>query len=326
MKNVAPTLSAKSYLPLKPAFLLSTFYMLLVLACVSSVATPVPTLLPTLTSFPDPIIFTIGSCDELAPGAQIPLAVTGVPGSGIVYTWSASAGVFSPPVGMNVLYTAPSAGGDVIITVVAEKGGQTSDAMITCTVIAPAPLPTDTPPPATLAPTLPAIPTATKWTCTSYRPQKPIEKGNIPGEVKIDKPAQGAMDIPARASVQAAGTSTGIPEGKYLWLFVYSQKADRYYPQTMDALTGWQPDPTTGQDGGWLINISFGAPQECFEVIVMVAELSASQSIADQLEAWAAVNTYSGYKLNGPSSANPPESPGFPDGIVEKASVEVWAK
>ena len=319
------TLAARSHLPLKPVFLLSLLYLLAVIACGSSAPTPVSTSTPTLISIPKPTIVPSRPC-ELVPGEEIPLAITGVSVSGVVYTWSASAGLVTPPEGPAVSYIAPNTGGDVIITVTAEKDGQTSDGMITCKVIAPTQLPIDTPLAATLTPTLPPMPTPTTWTCTSYRSQKPVQKGNIPGEVKIDTPLQGTINLPFGQGVQVAGTYTGIPAGKYLWVFVYSQEADLYYPQSKDSANGWQPDRTTGQDGRWSLKVSFGGSQLCFEVIAMVADVPASQSIADQLQKWAALNNYVGYKLNGPSSADPPNMPGLPNGVVEKASIEVRTK
>ncbi len=55
----------------------------------------------------------------------------------------------------------------------------------------------------------------------------------------------------------------------------------------------------------------------------MVANAEASLAIAEQLQRWAAAKDYTGYELNGPSSAEAPDPPGFPDGLVEKASIEV---
>lgn len=176
----------------------------------------------------------------------------------------------------------------------------------------PAPLPTP-------------VPTPTSWACASYRPAK-VQKGDVPGEVKIDMPRQGTTDVPSGQNVQAAGSHTGIPAGNYLWVFIYSPDAGlhgRYYPQTRDAAKSWQPEPTTGQDGRWSLNVSFGAVNLCYEVIVMVADAAASQSIADQLKTWDDLKHFPGYELNGPPTAVPPDGPGFPDGLVEKASIEV---
>jgi hypothetical protein len=145
----------------------------------------------------------------------------------------------------------------------------------------------------------------------------------------IDTPQQGTIDIPSGKDIQVAGSYTGIPEGKYLWVFIYSADAGlhgRYYPQTKDALNGWQPDPTTGQDGHWTLKVNFGAPNLCYEIIVVMADPEASRAITAQLKSWADVNNYAGYELNGPATADPPEAPGFPSGLVEKASIEVKTK
>jgi hypothetical protein len=148
----------------------------------------------------------------------------------------------------------------------------------------------------------------------------------VPGEVKIDKPLPGTTGIPSNQDVQVSGSQAGVPEGMYLWVFIYSADAGlhgRYYPQTVDALQNWQPLPTTGQDGRWSIDVRFGAPNLCYEIIAMLADAQASQSIAEQLQNWADARNYTGYELNGPESAEPPNPPGFPDGLVEKASIEI---
>jgi hypothetical protein len=58
----------------------------------------------------------------------------------------------------------------------------------------------------------------------------------------------------------------------------------------------------------------------------MVANAEANQAIVAQLQKWAAVDNYTGYELIGPVSADPPNAPRLPDGLVEKASIEVRTK
>lgn len=275
----------------------------------------------TSTSAPALTIITGGPC-EMAPGETMPLGVSGMPGSDVSYSWTASAGNVNPPDNAAVTYTAPDKPGEVIIRVVAEKGDVASEAMVACQVIGPTQTPANTEVP---TPTLTPTPSPTPWECTSYRSTK-LQSADIPGQVTINTPAQGASDISSGQRVQVAGSHTGIPEGKYLWVFIYSANAGlhgRYYPQTKDALKGWQPEPTTGEDGLWTVDVGFGAPNLCYEVIVLVADAEASQSIANQLKAWADLDNFGGYELNGPETAIPPDGPGFPDGLVEKASIEV---
>ena len=148
----------------------------------------------------------------------------------------------------------------------------------------------------------------------------------MPGEVIINTPLQGAADIPSGQDVQVSGSYTGIPEGMYLWVFLYSADAGlhgRYYPQTVNALENWQPEQTTSSNGRWSIDVNFGAANLCYEVIVVIAEADASQTVADQLKTWADAADYTGYELNGPALAEPPDPPGFPAGLVEKASIEI---
>jgi len=318
-----------SFLSRKAVLFLCLSFILLMAACNPSTPAPTPAI-----SAPVPvptIIFSSSTC-ELAPGDKTPLAVTGVPGANVEYSWSASAGNIIPPNGPAVTFTAPSAAGDVIIRIVARIGNDTSDGMIICKVVAPptlpptvtvAPLPTDTLVP---IPTQTATPAPTLWACTSFRTEK-IQKGNnIDGEIKFDTPFQGTQNIQSKQDVQVAVTYTGIPAGMYLWVFIYSPDAGehgRYYPQTKDAAKGWQPDPTTGANGRWTLKVSFGAPHLCYEVVVLVGDAKASRSIADQLQKWAILNNFPGYELSGPVSADPPNAPGFPDGLIEKASIEV---
>ena len=120
-----------------------------------SACTPAPTPTP-MPTIPVPAIVPAHPC-KLQPGETIPLVVTGVPGTDVVYGWSASSGMVVPPDRSTVNYTAPETAGDVIIKVVAQKGGQTSEGIITCNVVA---IPTITPTPTeTMAP--PVIPTNT---------------------------------------------------------------------------------------------------------------------------------------------------------------------
>jgi len=313
---------SKSSHTLKRAVLLCLLFSLAVSACGTPAATgaPAPTAVLTPTML-KPTIETGGPC-KVALGKTMPLAVKGMSGVDVVYRWTATAGNVNPADGPAVTYIAPDTPQDVIIRVEVEKDGVTSDATITCTVTGPTPTPMNTETP---TPTLTPIPSPTRWACTSSRSEK-LQNADIPGQVTIDTPQQGTSDIRSGQNVQSAGSYTGIPAGQYLWVFIYSADAGlhgRYYPQTKDAAKGWQPEPTTGQDGLWSLKINFGAPNLCYEVIVLVADAEASQSIADQLQRWAAVNNYSGYELNGPATANPPDAPGFPDGLEEKASIEV---
>lgn len=165
MKN---TIVTKSHLLRKTVLLLCLLCSLVVSACTS---TSIPTPTPTSTPIPIPTIVPSRPC-TLSPGATVPLAVTGVPGTGIVYSWSASAGTVIPPDGPTVAYTAPDMAGneDVIIRVVAQNGGQTSTGMITCkVVVTPTPIPTVTYTPSPTATHTPS-PTATSTPTPSRTP------------------------------------------------------------------------------------------------------------------------------------------------------------
>jgi len=267
-----------------------------------------------------PIIDTGGPC-TVNVGEKLPLVVSGISDAGFTYHWTATSGQVEPQDGPAVNYV-PSEPGAVIIRVEAQKDGVSLPATINCTVTGPTATP-ETPTPVS-SPT----PAPTQWACSSYRSEK-LKSADIAGEVVIDTPQQGTIDIPSGKDIQVAGSYTGIPEGKYLWVFIYSADAGlhgRYYPQTKDALNGWQPDPTTGQDGHWTLKVNFGAPNLCYEIIVVMADPEASRAITAQLKSWADVNNYAGYELNGPATADPPEAPGFPSGLVEKASIEVKTK
>jgi hypothetical protein len=273
---------------------------------------------------PGPKIETGLPC-EVNVGATIPLAVTGMPGTDVVYRWTASAGTVDPPNQAAVTYKAPAIPGDVIIRVDTEKDGVASEATLKCKVIGPTPTPTPIQGP---TPTSTPSPSPTPWECTSARSTK-LQTADIPGTATIDMPAPASIDLPSGSLVPAGGSYTGIPEGKYLWVFIYSRSAGlhgRYYPQTRDAVQAWQPDKTTAQGGRWSLDINFGAPHLCYEIILMAADASASRAIAEQLQKWAAAGDYTGYELGGPFSAEPPDPPGFPDGLVELASIEVKTK
>jgi hypothetical protein len=317
-----------SLVPATPYTFIRAILLLLVLSMVGTACeyppateTPVPSPLPTSPPSPVLTIITGGPC-ELAPGETTPLGVSGMPGTEVTYLWTASAGKVDPPDNAAVKYIAPQEPGEVIIRVVAQKGDVAGEAMITCQVVGPTAIPVDTETP-TPTVTLTAPPTA--WACTSTRTQK-LQTATIPGNITINFPLQGATNVQSRQNIQVSGTHTGLPAGKYLWVFIYSPIAGlhgRYYPQTRDARQNWQPEPTTGQDGNWSVNVSFGAPNECYELIVILAEPAASKSIADQLKTWDDFDYYAGYELNGPVTAVPTAAPGLPDDLVEKASIEV---
>ncbi len=323
MKIAFASVVCKSWSSFRRAILLCLILSLAGTACQSPPATETIAAAPLPSSPPGPVlsIITGGPC-ELTPGQTMPLAVSGMPGTEVTYRWTASKGIVDPPDNAAVNYVAPDTPGEVIIRVVAQKGEIAAETTITCEIVGPSPVPVDTATPTPIA-TLTPIPTA--WECTSARSQK-LQTADIPGEVSIDTPLQGAANVQARQNVQVSGMHTGIPAGKYLWVFIYSSIAGlhgRYYPQTRDALQNWEPEPTNGQDGRWSLNVNFGSSNECYEVIVILAEPPASKSISDQLKAWADIRYYAGYELNGPVTAVPTAAPGFPDGLVEKASIEV---
>ena len=125
-------------------------------------------LLPLIAGACQPLgtpTIVLGRPCTLSPGQTIPLAVTGVQGSGIIYEWNPSAGTVTPPTGEAVQFTAPSVAGQVIIKVTAKKDNNTSDGTIICNVEAtptPPPTVTNTPRPTdTLAPTYTPRPTDT---------------------------------------------------------------------------------------------------------------------------------------------------------------------
>jgi len=327
MKIAVSNPVSHSYHSLRTVVMLSLLFSFVVGACGTPAATEPPTVMatapatvevtPTMTG---PIIDTGGPC-TVNVGEKLPLVVSGISDAGFTYRWTATSGKVEPQEGPAVNYI-PSEPGAVIIRVEAQKDGVSLPATINCTVTGPTATP-ETPTPVSSPTPLP-----TKWACTSYRSEK-IGTAEVPGEVKIDPLLSGITDIPSKQDVQVNGSYTGIPEGMYLWVFLYSADAGlhgRYYPQTKDAVKGWQPDPTTGQDGLWTLKVNFGAPNLCYEIIVVMANAEASQSIAAQLKSWANVNNYAGYELNGPATADPPDAPGFPEGLVEKASIEVRTK
>jgi hypothetical protein len=168
MKTIVSIFAAKSYLLCKTTFLLCLTCSLVLSACA-----PTPTPAPTLAPISVPTIIPARPCD-LEPGGTIPLAAMGVPGNNIIYSWSASAGLIVPLNGPTVNYTAPETAGSVIIKVVAQKGDQTSEGIITCNVVAiPTATSTETPVP---TPTETMVPTFTPSPCQGSSSSELIEK------------------------------------------------------------------------------------------------------------------------------------------------------
>ena len=228
-------LISKSSRSFKSTILLCLIFSLAGSACGPDREPATSTPEPTSTPVPVPTISSGGPC-EVAVGKTLPLAVTGVPGTGVVYRWTATVGNINPPEGPAVTYIAPDEPQNVIIRVEAEKDGVTSDATINCKVIGPTPTPANTETP---APTITPIPSPTQWACTSYRSEK-IQDADISGTVTINTPLQATVDLPSGKNVQVAGKYIGLPAGKYVWVFIYSAQAGlhgRYYPQTRTPLT-----------------------------------------------------------------------------------------
>ncbi|HKZ87208.1 MAG TPA: hypothetical protein VJ793_26580 [Anaerolineae bacterium] len=116
----------------------------------------------------------------LSPGESIPLAVSGVQGDGVVFEWSPSAGIVTPPTGQTVNFTAPNNPGQVIIKVTAKRDGTSSEATIVCNIEV---TPTPPPPPPTMTntptPTNTPAPTDTPTPIPPIACNHPSITGNV---------------------------------------------------------------------------------------------------------------------------------------------------
>jgi hypothetical protein len=212
MKTTIVIFVTRSYLPLKTVLL-----CLLCSLVVSACATPTPTATPTATPIPIPVPTIVpGRACELSPGATIPLAVTGVPGTNVVYSWSATAGIVIPPDGPTVTYTAPNMAGDVIIRVVAQIGSQTSTGIINCKVVAtptPNPTVTYTPSPTathTPSPTATSTPTPSR-TPIPTTPPPPLCEGSTSSDL-IGKAWAGTPEVRLACTQLIIAGSTGAAD------------------------------------------------------------------------------------------------------------------
>jgi len=290
-------IAANSYRLRKMAFLLCLLCALAVSACTST-QTPTPILTPTV---PIPTIMPSHPC-ELVPGATIPMAVMGVPGTGIAYSWNASAGTVTPPDGPTVVFTAPNVGGDVIIRVVAQRGNETSTGMITCKVLV-------TPSP---SPTITVAPSPTPTPAVNLTPMaEPKAASTLTLTAWITNPL--ANSQVAQFTTVTGGYSADLTED--IWIFV-QDSGGRYYPATMflhQETDDCKVEGVVKRDGQWEMPALFGDSKsvgKAFNILLTTASPAASQLISEKQRTFCLIRDFPGFQT-------------LPDGITVIQRVKV---
>lgn len=117
----------------------------------------------------------------------------------------------------------------------------------------------------------------------------PIHTSSIAGEARLATLRSGDEVEAVENPVQ--GTYRGLPPSTDVWLIVYSDRADRLYPQTHHTD---QPSELLA-DGRFRSAASFGGTSgENYEVIVVLANQQASRFLSARLREWAQVGEYDG--------------------------------
>lgn len=128
-----------------------------------------------------------------------------------------------------------------------------------------------------------------------------------PGEVQITRPQHGAAELGSRVLV--TGTAN-IPENLSLWLVVYPHQVGLYFPQSFK---GGNP-VGKGIKGVWSETAALGEEnlgrREEFDIIAVVADERATQSLSKTWKDWTSARNYPGLAE-------------LPNGVFEKARITV---
>lgn len=137
----------------------------------------------------------------------------------------------------------------------------------------------------------------------------PPRQGGVPapGEVQITRPQNGATGLGSRVLV--TGTAN-IPENLSLWLVVYPHQVGLYFPQSFK---GGNP-VGKGIKGVWSETAALGEDNlgkgEQFDIIAVVADERATQSLSTTWKDWTQARTWPGLSE-------------LPRGASEKARITV---
>lgn len=232
---------------------------------------------------------------ELLPGEQLAIQASASGPGSITYEWTmVGVGTLSEVRdGAAIIYTAPqtitSGQNTAAITVeVANQGGTaTSGITILIVEVTPTETPTETPTPAP-DPTPPPTPTPVPECIPYGRPL--VQTAEFDVEVGVTFPENCAEVTYINI---LTGTTSELPEGVDIWVFLYPQSR-RYYPQSDNAADGVPIIPVQGQ---WSVTVYAGTPEsgaEQFDIVVMLATAEASDSLSRILQEWADNESYPG--------------------------------
>lgn len=93
--------------------------------------------------------------------------------------------------------------------------------------------------------------------------------------LKITEPIEGALVDPIQ---MVRGSSRGVPAGQAIWVFVFVQKVNRYYPQNQPA--------DLQANGGWSSMTSIGIASDLglkFDLIAVLADDEGRSAINNYL-------------------------------------------
>jgi hypothetical protein len=116
-------------------------------------------------------------------------------------------------------------------------------------------------------------------------------------DAQIDSPDHCATELPAGTPITVRGSGEDVPDGAFLWLFVYAP-SDRYYPQCDDALQGFcSANPAQGV---WDVRTLLGQPncRERFHIVLIEIDEDGNEFVTDMVRVWAAAGDYRGFTVD----------------------------
>jgi hypothetical protein len=125
-------------------------------------------------------------------------------------------------------------------------------------------------------------------TAGRWGPAPPIPDAQLPGQVTITKPVQGAQ-VPQVFNLE--GTYSGLSDA--IWVLVYAPNG-RWYPQSVNACAGVH---TPAANGTWQVVAGFGGAGnvgEQFDIAVVLANPTANAVLDQKQREWCAAGDFKG--------------------------------
>lgn len=113
-------------------------------------------------------------------------------------------------------------------------------------------------------------------------------------EGRIAHPKNCQIGLPAESSIPVIGDATNIPQGVYLWVFVYTANA-RYYPQCNNAIEGHCGVDFNGDT--WSVTAYLGRAgiKEHFHLVLVETDNEGNEFLTEAMKRWAKLGFFPGF-------------------------------